>query len=234
MLPVPSAGGAAKAPGASAPPFGDERSADDIRYRRADNGVHLLGLTAVLAGCVVLALGMAGVQSWWAIVAFGLYGFGLVASFGCSAAYNMSLPGPRRALLRRFDHAAIFLLIAGTYSPVSLLAIGGRLGMALFGVVWIGALLGAALKLAAPARFERVAIAAYLALGWVGIVALPPLIEALPVWQLMALMAGGLLYSLGVIVHVSTRMPYNIAIWHALVLAAAGCHYAVVLGLALG
>lgn len=166
--------------------------------------------------------------------AIAAYALGLVATFGFSAAYNLSPPGPRRALLRRFDHAAIFLMIAGTYAPVSLLGIGGVLGTVLMGLVGAGALLGAAVKLLAPGRFERTAIAAYLALGWVGAVAVVPLARTLPGWQLGALVLGGLLYSLGVIAHLSPRLPYNLAIWHGLVLLAAGCHYALVLGLLAG
>jgi hemolysin III len=211
---------------------GIARPSHDIQYRRADAVVHVIGLLAVLAGCVLLAVHAQGLPGWRIPIALGLYALGMVATFGCSAAYNMSPPGPRRALLRRLDHAAIFLMIAGTYTPVALLAIDGWQGMALFAFVWAGALLGAAMKLVAPGRFERTAIAAYLFLGWVGAVAMVPLLQVLPPWQLGALLLGGILYSLGVIIHLSRRLPYNAAIWHALVLAAACCHYAVVLGIA--
>ena len=203
-----------------------------LRERRADAVMHAIGLPAALAGCVVLLMNAPDAPA--ARAATGLYALGLVATFGFSAAYNLSPPGPRRDLLRRFDHAAIFLMIAGTYAPVSLLGIGGRLGTALLGLVGAGALLGASVKLLAPGRFERAAIAAYLALGWVGAVAAVQLARSLPSWQFGALVLGGLLYSLGVIAHVSERLPYNTAIWHACVLLAAGCHYALVLGLLTG
>ena len=203
-----------------------------LREQRADAVMHGIGLPAALMGCAVLLARMP--DSPGAKAAIGFYAFGLVATFGFSAAYNLSPPGPRRALLRRFDHAAIFLMIAGTYAPVSLLGIGGVLGTVLLGLVGAGALLGAAVKLLAPGRFERTAIAAYLALGWVGAVAAVPLARSLPGWQFGALVLGGLLYSLGVIAHVSTRLPYNLAIWHGFVLLAAGCHYALVLGLLAG
>jgi hemolysin III len=91
---------------------------------------------------------------------------------------------------------------------------------------------GVALKLLAPARFERASIAAYLLLGWAGIAALNRLLAALPLWDLLLLVAGGVLYSLGVIVHLATWLRYHNALWHALVVVAAGCHYAVVLRLA--
>jgi hemolysin III len=151
---------------------------------------------------------------------------------GCSGLYNIAGEGPRKALLRRLDHAAIFGMIAGTYTPIGLLALGGAWGWGVLVVVWAGAAGGAAFKLVAPGRFGRASIAAYLLLGWAGLAALDPLLAALPPRDLALLAGGGLLYSLGVAVHLSTRLPYHTAIWHALVLAAAACHYAVVLRLA--
>jgi hemolysin III len=206
------------------------------RYSRgervADAAVHVLGLTAALAGCALLTAEAprgAGVRS---VAALGLYAAGLVAMLGCSALYNLAGDGPRKAMLRRFDHAAIFVMIAGTYTPVALLAIGGAWGWGLLGVVWVGAAGGAALELLAPGRLARISVAAYLLLGWTGLAALDPLLAALPPRDLALLAGGGLLYSLGVAVHLSTRLPYHNALWHALVLAAAACHYAVVLRLA--
>jgi hemolysin III len=206
------------------------------RYSRgervADAVVHVLGLPAALAACALLAASAprgAGVR---AVAALGLYAAGLVAMLVCSALYNLAGDGPRKALLRRLDHAAIFAMIAGTHTPVAALAIDGAPGLALLAVVWAGAVGGAALKLLAPSRFEHASIAAYLLLGWAGLAALEPLLAALPSRDLALLAGGGLLYSAGVAVHLSTRLPYHNALWHALVLAAAACHYAVVLRLA--
>lgn len=201
--------------------------------RGADAAVHAAGLLSVAAGCLLLALRAPLPQDIGLALALIPYMAGLVATFACSAAYNLAPAGRRRALLRRADHAAIFIMIAGTYTPISLLAIGGTLATVLLGFVWTGALLGAAMKLVAPARFERGSIAAYLLLGWVGVVALVPLSRSLSGWQLGLLAAGGLLYSLGVLVHLATRLRYNVAIWHGLVLAAAACHYGLVLSLAM-
>jgi hemolysin III len=214
------------------PPRGGMR--EPLRYSRgeriADTAVHVLGVGAALAACAVLAA--AAPRSLGPRLALGLYATGLVAMLGCSALYNLAGAGARKALLRRLDHAAIFAMIAGTYTPVALLAIGGAWGWGLLAAVWGGAAGGAALKLLAPARFERASIAAYLLLGWAGLAALGPLLAALPARGLGMLAAGGLLYSLGVVVHLSTRLPYHNVLWHALVLAAAACHYAVVLRLA--
>ena len=199
--------------------------------RVADAAVHVLGLTAALAGCALLTAEAprgAGVGS---VAALGPTQR-VVAMLGCSALYNLAGDGPRKALLRRLDHAAIFVMIAGTYTPVALLAIGGAWGWGLLGVVWAGAAGGAALELLAPGRLARISVSAYLLLGWTGLAALDPLLAALPPRDLALLAGGGLLYSLGVAVHLSTRLPYHNALWHALVLAAAACHYAVVLRLA--
>ncbi|TCH98531.1 hemolysin III family protein [Roseococcus sp. SYP-B2431] len=201
---------------------------------RADACIHVLGLAASIAACVTLAAAMPWPVEWVPAFALGLYALGLVAMLGCSAAYNLAAEGRGKRLLRRLDHAAIFVMIAGTYSPVALLGLGGGWGWSVAAFVWAGALAGAGLKLFAPGRFERAAIAAYLLLGWAGIVAIVPLAAALPGLDLALLGAGGLLYSLGVIVHVSRRMPYQNAIWHGFVLAAAACHFVVVLRLAKG
>jgi hemolysin III len=151
---------------------------------------------------------------------------------GCSALYNLAPPGPRKALLRRFDHAAIFVMIAGTYTPVAALAIGGAWAWGLLGLVWSGALGGVVLKLVGPMRMEKLSVAAYLVLGWIGLAALHRLMEVLPTADLVLLLVGGALYSLGVVFHLATRLPYHNAIWHGFVLAAAACHFAIVLRLA--
>jgi hemolysin III len=149
----------------------------------------------------------------------------------CSGLYNQAAEGPRKARLRRLDHAAIFVMIAGTYTPVTLLAINDAWGDALLAVVWGGALAGAALKLFAPARFERLAVPAYLALGWVGVAAAPRLFTTLPGWGMALLLGGGLVYSLGVLAHLATQRRYHMAVWHGCVVTAAACHYVVVLDL---
>ncbi|MBR0644120.1 PAQR family membrane homeostasis protein TrhA [Plastoroseomonas hellenica] len=208
------------------------------RYSRgeqaADAVIHILGLAAALTACIILALAARRPVDAGLAMSLGLYAAGLTAMLGCSALYNLTGEGPRKALLRRFDHAAIFVMIAGTYTAIAALGIGGTWGTALLAFVWTGAAGGVALKLLAPARFERASILAYLLLGWAGLAALGPLIAALPALDLGLIFAGGLLYSFGVIVHLSTRLRYHNAVWHALVLAAAACHYAVVLRLAAG
>lgn len=202
--------------------------------RRADAAVHLLGLAATAAGTILLLTTIRPDPTRPVTLSAALYLLGLIATFTASAAYNMAPEGRAKPILRRLDHAAIFLMIAGTYTPVALLGLGGPWGTALCLAVWAGALPGIALKLLAPGRYERTAFAAYLVLGWIGVVALIPLVRALPVWQSTMICVGGLLYSAGTLFHVAQNSRYNVAIWHVFVLAAAACHYAVVLQLTAG
>jgi hemolysin III len=200
--------------------------------RTADAVVHAAGLSLGPLACLALALAAldrAGLRLTLALV---LYGAGLMAMLVFSAAYNLAAPGPLKAVLRRLDHAAIFTMIAGTYTPVMLLAIDRPWGTALLAAVWAGALCGAAVKLLRPAGLERVSVAAYLALGWAVIPAIGPVARALPALDLALLIAGGLLYSVGTVFHLWQRLPYHDAAWHGFVLGGAACHYAVIYRLA--
>ena len=199
----------------------------------ADAAVHAFGIAAAVAGCVVLGIAAPAPDGLRLPVALGLYATGLFAMLVCSLLYNLAAEGGRRkAMLRRLDHAAIFVMIAGTYSPIALLAIRGAWGWSIFATVWAGALGGVVLKLFAPRRFDRVAIFAYLALGWAGLAALEPLLTALAPLDLGLIVAGGLLYSLGIILHLADRLPFHTPLWHGCVVAAAACHYVVVLRIA--
>lgn len=204
------------------------------RERIADAAVHILGLCAAILACGVLAATLPRQASAGTVIAVAVYAAGLLAMLGCSAIYNMSSQGERRVLLKRLDHSAIFTMIAGTYTPVAGLGIGGSWGLGLLGLIWTGALGGAALKLWAPARMERASVLLYLLLGWAGVAAFDPLLRSLSTWDLLMLLAGGLIYSLGVLFHLADRLPYHYALWHGCVVAAAACHYLVVLDLAQG
>jgi hemolysin III len=200
------------------------------RERRADRWVHVLGVTCGVAACAVLiavaALQGIGVR----LLGLGIYGLCLVATLVCSALYNLTDEVVRKALLRRLDHAAIFLLIAGTYTPFVLIRLGGTRGIAVFVFVWVVAAFGMALKVLFPRRLDGASVALYLLLGWAPILALDPLFRTLETPATVLLMLGGALYSLGVLFHLAVRLPYHNAIWHFLVLLGAGCHYAAILG----
>lgn len=196
---------------------------------RADDAVHVLGLILGVAGSWALFALMPADAGREKMVAIAVYGFGLLGMLGASALYNMSPPGPHQATLRRADHAGIFMMIAGTYTPFTVLAIGGTLGHGLLVFVWVVAILGGTLKLLAIKRFDDLAIGAYLALGWVGVLAVDPLMTRLSTEALVLLVAGGIVYTTGVLIYRWDSLPFHRAIWHGFVLVAAGCHYAAIL-----
>jgi len=203
------------------------------RYRPqeeiADRCIHLFGVGLGIGAALVLIGLAAGRGDAAIILAVAIYVVGLVAMLTCSALYNLTPPSARKEALRRFDHAAIFVMIAGSYTPFLLGRMGGAWGWGLLGFVWLKAAAGASLALAAPRRFERLQLAGYLLLGWSILVAREPLTASVPAAAIWLLVAGGLLYSGGVLFHLWRRLAFHNAIWHGLVLAAAGCHYAAVL-----
>jgi hemolysin III len=197
--------------------------------RIADNVVHVVGIVAGFIGCVVLALMALPAAGTRVLAGIGLYSGGLTVMLWCSALYNMARDGAWKRVLRRCDHAAIFVMIAGTYTPFSLVVIGGAWGWGLLGFVWTTALAGMALKLLCPHRFERLSILVYLLMGWSILVAIEPLLAGISMTGLVLLVTGGALYSVGVVFHLWSRLPFQNAIWHGFVLAAAACHYAAIM-----
>jgi hemolysin III len=197
--------------------------------RNADGLVHLIGLTVGLVAVgimLVQALRQLPIPS---TACLAVYGTGLMAMLGCSAIYHM-LAAPRwKELFRRCDHAAIFLKIAGTYTPFAVVSMGGIVGYALLAAVWTVALLGAAAKLLLAHTWDRLAIVLYLALGWAVLTVFPPLIASVPPTALVLLGIGGVLYSVGVLFHVWSSLPYQNAIWHLFVLAGSACHFGAVM-----
>ncbi len=157
-----------------------------------------------------------------------VYSFGLLGMLAASAAYHLARPGRLKSVLRRLDHAMIFVMIAGSYTPFALNALGPGLGVPLCIGVWAVAALGVTLKLSCPLRFERLSLALYLGMGWMLLVVIRSLIASLPEEVLLLLLAGGIVYSLGAAVHATERLRFHNAVWHAMVLIAAGLHLAAV------
>ena len=203
------------------------------RYRpdeiRADRCVHVVGVVAGGLGALGLLTAAALRSDAWLVLGVGIYALGLLAMLSLSASYNLASPSPFKENLRRFDHAAIFTMIAGTYTPFFLNRVGGGWAAGMLSFVWVVALSGALLAIVAPRRHEKFQIAVYLLLGWSVVIARQPLGDHLSEAAGNLLIAGGLVYSLGVPVHLWRKLRFNNAIWHALVLTAAGCHYIAVL-----
>ena len=194
----------------------------------ADAVVHALSIAFSLFAGITL-LGRIGPDAA-SSVAISIYVAGLFLMTSCSAIYNLS-NSSSTSFLRRLDHAAIFFMIAGTYTPFSVMAIPDPRGTEILAFVWTVALIGAALKLLAPQRFESSAIAVYLLLGWTGLLVIDPLLMTLSPAGMALLGSGGVLYSIGLLFHLWTRLPYHTAVWHLFVLSGAACHYVVILHL---
>ncbi len=200
----------------------------------ADGVVHVLGLTSglVAATALIVLTGVFGTVS--EILAVSIYAAGLLAMLGLSAAYNLWPVSRAKWVLRRFDHSAIYLLIASTYTPVIITQMSDSvLARVLLGAVWCIAIAGVYIKLRLPGRFDRLAILLYLALGWSGLVAYDVIVASLPSLALWLIIAGGALYTLGVIFHAWHRLRFQNAIWHGFVLLGAACHYTAVLDIVL-
>lgn len=184
---------------------------------RADCVLHIVGVLLGLTGAVVLLSGSNQLGPAPAII----YAVTLLLSLGISAAYNMWPATPIKMQLRRWDHSAIYLLIAGTYTPF----FAQCQLWTLMAAVWASALVGVVLKLIRPDNMVALSIVFYLALGWSGVLAYPILAERLAPEVLWLIVAGGLVYSAGVIFHVFERIPFNTAIWHGFVVLAATIHF---------
>ncbi|MEJ0058776.1 MAG: hemolysin III family protein [Terricaulis sp.] len=197
--------------------------------RIADGWVH--GVGVVLAGLAAIVL--LGLSLWRGGLsqasAITIYAVCLLIMLSVSAAYNMADSGPKRTLLRRFDHAAIFLMIAGSYTPFTTQRFEGGWAIGMTIAVWALALFGAAGKIFLPGVSKKFWLALYVLLGWMVVIAIGPLSDTVSLAGRILLAVGGSIYTLGVAIYVWERLPFRRAIWHCFVLAAAGVHYAAVL-----
>jgi hemolysin III len=202
-----------------------------MRERVADGCIHAIGTAASLVALtVLLVIGVQSQMTLW-VMSLAIYGLALVAMFSFSACYNLIMHPPKlKEVFRRLDHAAIFLMIAGTYTPFILIKMNNAWGLTLLAVVWTIAVIGVVIKLAIPRFLEGLTVGLYLVQGWAIVAAWHPLVTAVPAWVAILLGVGGLLYTVGVVFHLWERLPYQNAIWHGFVLSAASCHYAAVLG----
>jgi hemolysin III len=195
----------------------------------ADRVIHVMGTLAGAVGSAILVGIAAAVAVLPTFSASLVYSVCLVAMLGCSAAYNLASNTSRRAFLRRLDHAAIFLMIAGTYTPFTTCRLRGVWGIGMTAAVWTGAVTGAVMKLICPQRVEQVSTVAYLALGWIILVGMRPLLNSVDIQTAVLLGVGGVLYTIGTGFHLWRALPFHNAIWHSFVLVAASCHYAAIL-----
>lgn len=222
-------------------PYTDETATTELVVARtrlaaageeiANSITHGLGVILSITALIVLLSFSAGRGDGWATVSFAIYGTSLVLLYASSSIYH-GLDGPRKRTLRMLDHSSIYLLIAGTYTPITLLGLGGVLGWTLFGLVWAMAAGGIIVNLfflGKSKKFERIGVGLYIGMGWLAIIAIKPMIERLPLGMLLWILAGGLFYTLGVVFYAWKKMSYHHAIWHLFVLGGSTCHFLAIL-----
>lgn len=195
----------------------------------ANSVTHGIGFVASLVGLPVVVAAATTRNDVWQLVGNSVFAVTLVLLYAASTLYH-ALPRSRaKQVVRVIDHAAIYLLIAGTYTPFTLGVLRGSWGWTLFGVVWALAVAGIAFKTACGVRFGRLSTAAYLLMGWVCLVAIRPITLHVPPAGLAWMVAGGVLYSSGVVFYAWERLRYGHAVWHLFVLLGSACHFFAVL-----
>lgn len=186
---------------------------------------HGIGAALSIAGTVVLVVFAAGMGDIWKVVSFSIFGGSLILLYLSSTLYH-SLPQPRlKRVFKTLDHCAIYLLIAGSYTPFLLVNMRGALGWTIFAVVWALALGGITLKLVYGHRLKALRVVIYLGMGWLILVAADDLAAALNDQALHLIVAGGIVYTLGVVFYLIHRIPFNHAIWHLFVVGGSVCHF---------
>ncbi len=191
---------------------------------------HGLGLVLSVGGLVTLVVAASLRGDAWHVVGCSIFGSTLVLLYAASTLYH-GIPSPRaKRVLRQLDHAAIYLLIAGTYTPFALVSLRGGWGWTLLALVWVLAILGITLEAAIPRRTRRLSVALYLTMGWLAVLAVEPLFRAVHPEGFALLLAGGVAYTAGVFFYTWQRLPYHHAVWHVFVMAGSACHFSCVLG----
>jgi hemolysin III len=204
-----------------------------LREEIAHSLTHGIGIVFGIAGLIILISHAADCGSRRHIVGCAIFGAALIVLYSASTLYHGIQHQTAKKVLRIVDHSAIYLLIAGTYTPFTLINMRGVWGWSLFGVAWGLALLGIVLQLTPLRKYSAIRILLYLTMGWLIVVAIKPLAASVPISAMRLIVAGGLSYTVGIVFYLWRRLPYNHAIWHVFVLAGSVLHYFAVL-LAMG
>ncbi len=204
----------------------------EVGYRKLTIGeeifnsiTHGIGTLLSIAGLVLLIVFAAIKGNAWHVVSFSIFGTTLVLLYLSSTLYHSFTKDKVKNLFARFDHAAIFLLIAGTYTPFLLTALRGVLGWTLFGIIWTVAIAGVVIRSIYLTKFRKLMVGLYLAMGWMFVVAIGPMMKNLPTISIVFLFLGGVMYSIGVIFYAWRNLKFGHGIWHLFVLAGSIMHF---------
>lgn len=206
-------------------------SGQSVLEDRVNSATAGFGLLLAMGALPALVVTASLTGSAWHIVSFSIYGASLVLMYAAATVYHAARNVRRKRRLQVLDHGSIFLLIAGTYTPFTLITLNGGWGWSLFGVVWGLSAVGIGFKTVFGDRFELASTALYIALGWLCLVAVVPLVQGLSISELLWLFVGGVMYTAGTIFYLWERLPFNHAVWHGFVLAGSACHFIAVLHL---
>lgn len=190
---------------------------------------HGVGALLAIAGTVVLIVMTALYSDPWGVVSSAVYGGTLIILYTMSTLYHAITNEKAKQVMRVMDHVTIFLLIAGTYTPITLVTLRGTLGWVLFGFIWGAAALGIVLNAIDLERFRKISVVCYIIMGWAIIAAIVPLINSLPTISLVFLLIGGVLYSVGVIFYAIKKIKYFHSIWHLFTIGGSVFHYFAIL-----
>ena len=186
---------------------------------------HFIGLVLSIIGTVFLLLKASSKNNTLYLVSFAVFGFSLITLYTASTIYHASKDASLRKKLNIFDHAAIFLLIAGTYTPFTLITLKGKIGWWIFGITWLIAITGIILKLFYTGKYDKLSTAMYIFMGWIIVFAIKPLLENLFPEGIKWLFAGGVFYTVGAILYSIPKIKYNHAIFHLFVLLGSFSHF---------
>lgn len=205
------------------------QSAIALQEERASALTHAIGALAALSGGVVLVVIAAGQGDGWRLTAAIVFSVSLLLLYTASSFYHAATSAAAKTRFKVLDHCAIYLLIAGTYTPFTLIGLRGPLGWWMFAIVWTLALAGVVFKLFFTGRFKLLSTGIYIAMGWLGLLAIKPIMAALDTWTLGWLLAGGVAYTLGTAFYHRDSLRYSHAVWHLFCIVGSACHYVAVL-----
>lgn len=194
---------------------------------RVDAVIHVIGVLFAINAGLWLLFHVTGLP---VVASVSVYSVGLFAMLTASAAYNMAPEGRARDILRRFDHSAIFIMIAATYTPFAANRLGEPAGDVILAAIWICATIGVALKMLYPRRFELASVVFYVVMGWMIVAVIRPLAANVSTADFWLLIGGGFVYCAGVAFYLIERIPYHKVIWHGFVLTAAVLQFASIVG----
>ncbi len=186
---------------------------------------HGIGAALSVAALVILVVRAASSGTAWHVVSLSIFGSSLILLYMMSTLYHAVRPGRIKNFFRVMDHASIYILIAGSYTPILLSHMRGGWGWSLFGVVWGIAAAGVVFKIYFAGRYDIISTLLYIAMGWIIVVAVKPLIASTPMTTVVWIALGGVTYTLGTIFYAWERLPYNHSIWHLFVLGGSACHF---------